>query len=58
LIVGGDILTAIDGQPIATTRDLLRFLDTQTQIGQTIEVQLWREGQTLTLQVTLEEQPR
>jgi S1-C subfamily serine protease len=58
LIVGGDILTAIDGEPIASARDLLRFLDTQTQIGQTIQVQLWRDGQNLTLQVTLDEQPR
>ena len=58
LIIGGDILTAIDGEPIISTRDLLRFLDTQTQISQTIQVQLWRDGQNMTVPVTLEEQPR
>jgi S1-C subfamily serine protease len=58
LIVGGDILTAIDGEPITSGRDLLRFLDTQTQVGQTIQVKLWRDGQQVTLQVTLGEQPR
>jgi S1-C subfamily serine protease len=58
LTIGGDILTAIDGEPIVSIRDLLRFLDTQTQIGQTIQVQLWRDGQNVTVPVTLEEQPR
>jgi serine protease Do len=58
LIIGGDILTAIDGEPITSARDLLRFLDTQTQIGQTIQVQFWRDGQNVTAQVTLDEQPR
>ena len=38
LLVGGDIVTAIDGEPMGTDRDLLRFLDTQTQVGQTIQI--------------------
>jgi S1-C subfamily serine protease len=58
LLVGGDILTALDGEPIVTSRDLLRFLDTQTAIGQTIQVTVWRDGQELVLPVTLGEQPR
>lgn len=58
LLIGGDILTAIDGEPIATSRDLLRFLDTRTVVGQTIQVTLWRDGQEVTLPVTLDEQPR
>jgi S1-C subfamily serine protease len=58
LLIGGDILTAIDGEPIATSRDLLRFLDTQTLVGQTIQITVWRDGQEVTLPVTLDEQPR
>jgi S1-C subfamily serine protease len=58
LLIGGDILTALDGEPIATSRDLLRFLDTQTMIGQTIQVTVWRDGQELVLPVTLSEEPR
>jgi S1-C subfamily serine protease len=58
LLIGGDILTALDGEPIATSRDLLRFLDTQTVIGQTIQVTVWRDGQELVLPVTLSEEPR
>jgi S1-C subfamily serine protease len=58
LLVGGDILTALDGEPIVTSRDLLRFLDTQTTIGQTIQVTVWRDGQEVTVPVTLGEEPR
>jgi S1-C subfamily serine protease len=57
-LVGGDILTAIDGEPIANDRDLLRYLDTQTRIGQTIQVTVWRDGQQLTVPVILTEEPR
>ncbi len=58
LLIGGDILTAIDGEPIATVRDLLRFLDTRTTVGQTIQVSVWRDGQELIIPVTLTEQPQ
>jgi len=58
LLIGGDILTAIDGEPIATGRDLIRFLDTRTAVGQTIQVTVWRDGQEMTIPVTLDEQPQ
>jgi S1-C subfamily serine protease len=58
ILIGGDILAAIDGEPIATGRDLLRFLDTRTEVGQTIQVTVWRDGQQVTMPVTLEEQPQ
>ena len=56
--VGGDILAATNGVPIATDRDLVRFLDVQTQVGQTITVTMWRDGREQTLSVTLGERPR
>jgi S1-C subfamily serine protease len=58
LLIGGDILTAIDGEPIASDRDLALYLDTQTQVGQTIQVHIWREGKELNVPVTLAERPR
>jgi len=58
LVVGGDILTAIDGTPVTNGRDLMRYLDTQTQVGQTIQVTVWRDGQEQTIPVTLQERPR
>ena len=56
--VGGDILAAINGVPIATDRDLVRFLDVQTRVGQTITVTIWRDGREQTLSVKLGERPR
>ena len=47
-----------DGEPIATARDLIRFLDTRTAVGQTIQVTVWRDGQEMTVPVTLDEQPQ
>ncbi len=58
LAIGGDILTTIDGEPITTLRDLIRFLDINTVVGQTIQVTLWRDGQEITVPITLDEQPR
>jgi S1-C subfamily serine protease len=58
LPIGGDILTAIDGQPVASDRDLNIYLDTKTEVGQTIQVSIMRDGQEMTLPVTLTERPR
>ncbi|RPI56838.1 MAG: PDZ domain-containing protein, partial [Chloroflexi bacterium] len=58
LTIGGDILTAINGEPITGDQELLQYLDTQTEVGDTIQVTLWRDGQELTVPVTLDELPR
>ena len=56
--VGGDIITAVDDQPIETDRDLIVYLETQTEVGQTVTVTLIRDGQEQTLPVTLAELPQ
>lgn len=58
LTIGGDILTAIDGEPITSDQELLQYMDTQTEVGDTIQVTIWRDGQELTVPVTLGEMPR
>jgi S1-C subfamily serine protease len=58
LSVGGDILAAIDGEVVGNSQELLQYLDTQTIVGQTIEVTIWRDGQQLTIPVKLTERPR
>jgi S1-C subfamily serine protease len=58
LPIGGDVLTAIDGEPVASDRDLNLYLDTKTQVGQTIQVTIVRDGQEMTVPVTLTERPR
>jgi S1-C subfamily serine protease len=58
LPIGGDVVTAVDGEPITSERDLDLYLDTRTDVGQTIRVTLWRDGQQLTVPVVLAEKPR
>ena len=58
LSIGGDILTAINGESISSDRELLQYLDTRTEVGETIQVTFWRDGQEQTVPVTLGERPR
>ena len=58
LPVGGDIITAIDGEPITGDRGLIRFLDIETNVGQTVQVTVYRDGEEMTIPVTLGERPR
>jgi S1-C subfamily serine protease len=49
---GGDIITQIDGEKMSDLDDLYRFLD-KKQIGETIQVEIYRNGKTLTVPVKL-----
>lgn len=55
--LGGDILVAIDGEAIQTSRDLNLYLDTQAQVGQTVQVTVIRGGEEQNFDVTLAERP-
>ena len=50
----GDVITAVAGRPV---KDLHHYHDAlaRHRIGETVEVSLWREGQTITLRTVLEE---
>ncbi len=52
-IVLGDVITAIDGQPIHTTDDFYRLLG-QHKIGDTVQLTILREGKKTDVQVALE----
>ncbi len=56
--LGGDIITAINGEPITGSKEFVVYLETQTQIGDTVEVTIIRDGEEQTIQVTLTERPR
>ncbi len=55
--VGGDIITAVNGEPIANFQQLTVYLETKTQVGDKVEVTLIRDGQEMTVSVTLAERP-
>ena len=56
--VGGDIIVAIDGQPVEEFGDLVTYLARHTDVGQTITLKLIREGREEMVQVTLEARPQ
>jgi len=55
--VGGDIVTAVDGQPVEDLDDLTVYLETQTTVGDTVMLTLLRDGETMEVAVTLAERP-
>ncbi len=56
-LVGGDVITAIDGLQLARWEDLNAYLDEKTEVGQTITLTVIRDGQEQTLQAILEDTP-
>jgi len=44
-IVGGDVITAINDEPVADLDDMLSILE-RRQPGDTVRITLWREGKT------------
>ncbi len=57
LPVGGDIITAINGQPVNDLQTLTVYLETKTAIGDTVQLTIYRGSRELTIPVTLGEQP-
>ncbi len=53
----GDIITGIDGKPVAGFEDLISYLYANTQPGQTVTLNVLRGGQQIQVQVTLGTQP-
>jgi S1-C subfamily serine protease len=54
---GGDVIVAADGQTVTSVEDLAGYLDTQKRPGDTVELQVLRDGQELSLEATLAEWP-
>lgn len=57
LLVGGDVLTAIDGVPVTSWDDLEAYLDERTDVGQTVTLTLWRAQVRIEVQVLLAQEP-
>src|SRR5918911_2794393 len=50
-LLGGDIITSFDGQPVKTSKDFYRLLEA-TPIGKTVAVTFIRDGETKQTQMT------
>ncbi|NLD72791.1 MAG: PDZ domain-containing protein, partial [Chloroflexi bacterium] len=55
--IGGDVITEIDGEPIGSLSDLNVYLESETQVGDTVEVSIVRDGEEQTVEVTLGARP-
>ena len=56
--VGGDIIVAIDGQPVRRPEDFVAYLEANKRAGETVTLTIVRDGQRRDVQVTLGERPR
>jgi 2-alkenal reductase len=54
---GGDLVIAIDGQPVNNFDDLNSYLVFHTSVGQTVELTVLRDGETVVLPLTLGARP-
>jgi len=54
---GGDVVVAIDGQPIASFDDLLSYIAMETAPGQDVTLGVIRQGQPIEVTVTLARRP-
>lgn len=55
--VGGDVIVAIDGQPVKDFEDLVAYLARSTDVGQTVVLNVLRDGESLSVSVTLAARP-
>ncbi len=56
--VGGDIIVAINGMPIADFQDLSAYLQTEATVGETVSLTLYRNGKKMDMTVTLASRPQ
>jgi S1-C subfamily serine protease len=56
-VVGGDVITAIDGQTVTSMSEIIAYLSSHTTVGQTVSLTILRNGQMETVQVTLGSRP-
>jgi serine protease Do len=52
--VGGDVIVAVDGQPVKTFDDLVVYLTRNAEVGQTVTLTVLRQGNEMQVSVTLE----
>jgi 2-alkenal reductase len=56
--VGGDVITAINGETIKSMDDLIAYLLGKNKVGETVTLTILRDGKQMDVQVTLGERPQ
>ena len=57
VVAGGDIITAIDGDPITSFDQMIAYLTSKKQVGQEVTVTIIRGTETLQVPLTLADRP-
>jgi len=57
LVPGGDVILAVDGNAVTNVDELAGYLDSQKRVGDTISLDILRDGQKITVEATLGEWP-
>ena len=55
--LGGDVIVGIDDQEVREFDDLLSYIVSKTAVGQTVDLHILRDGEQMTVAVTLGERP-
>jgi S1-C subfamily serine protease len=55
--IGGDVVLAINDRDVRKIDDVLGYLQQATQVGETITLTVWRDGQIIEIPVTLGARP-
>jgi len=58
VLVGGDVIIAVDGQPVQQFDDLISYDARNTEVGQKIPLTILRDGQQMTVDLTLAARPQ
>ncbi len=57
-LIGGDILLKVNSHELKDWDDLDDYLETNTHVGETVQITLLRDGKKMEVPVTLEERPK
>lgn len=57
LTVGGDVIVGIDDQPVRRIDDILNYLARETEPGDTVTLEIIRDGERIERDVTLQRRP-
>jgi 2-alkenal reductase len=55
--VGGDIVLRIDDQPVYSSNDIIDYLAAETEVGQTVQLTVFRDGEEVEIPVVLGARP-
>jgi 2-alkenal reductase len=57
ITLGGDVILAVNDKDVRKIDDMLGYLQEETQVGETVTLTVWRNGEIIEVPVTLGARP-